>query len=97
MFALRSLAAVLAIAPLAALAKIYTIKNQCPQSIPLYIKGVAHGSISAGGQTQKFFGGVWSGFIYTSANGGDSGGVGTTRAGFFGDVCITCSTFTIPG
>lgn len=64
----------------------YNIVNNCPSAIDFVIKGDRQGSLAAGATTMRDFGSWWSGFFYTSSNGGDSGGLGTTRAGFNGEV-----------
>lgn len=64
----------------------YNIVNNCPTAIDFVIKGDRQGSLAAGATTTRDFGSWWSGFFYTSSNGGDSGGLGTTRAGFNGEV-----------
>jgi len=72
--------------PFAVVARLFTIVNQCPESITLFINGESQGSLNArDGTTTRNFPRTWSGFIYTSANGGNQNGTGTTRAGFFGD------------
>ncbi|CAA7260702.1 unnamed protein product [Cyclocybe aegerita] len=62
----------------------YTIRNRCPESIKLYISGKSHGIVPSGHVVTKVLADNWSGLIYTSSNGGNPNGVGTTRAGFFG-------------
>jgi hypothetical protein len=68
----------------------YNIRNKCPSDITLYINGTSQGTLPAsGGFVQKSFPNDFDGFIYTDANGGDANGSGTTRAGFYGTVCIS--------
>jgi len=67
------------------LARLYTILNDCPQSVNYYINGQSQGSLSKGATTTRQFAEIWSGFIYTDANGGSADGIRTTRAGFYGE------------
>jgi hypothetical protein len=68
-------------------ARQYLITNKCPKPITLFINGESQGTLTAnGGSTQRTFDNTFSGLIYTDANGGNQNGVGTTRAGFFGQV-----------
>jgi hypothetical protein len=67
-------------------ARLYTIQNNCPQGITLYINGVSQGRLAAGAVTTRTQTENWSGFIYTDANGGSVTGERTTRAGFYGEV-----------
>jgi len=60
----------------------YTIYNQCPTTIDLYIGGVLHGTIPANGNIIRTLS-TGAGFFYTDANGGSSTAVGTIRAGFY--------------
>jgi hypothetical protein len=67
----------------------YNILNKCPSDITLYINGTSQGTLPAsGGFVQEIFANDFDGFIYTDANGGNSNGSGTTRAGFYGTVGI---------
>ncbi|KAG5636892.1 hypothetical protein H0H81_006512 [Sphagnurus paluster] len=68
-----------------ALARLYTILNNCPQDITLYINGESQGTLGKGAVTTRQTIKNWSGFIYTDANGGSATGERTTRAGFYGD------------
>ncbi|KAJ3507115.1 hypothetical protein NLJ89_g6488 [Agrocybe chaxingu] len=62
----------------------YTIHNQCPSAVNLYIAGNFEGSIPSRGDTTKFMS-LGAGFFYTDANGGNPSGIGTSRAGFADD------------
>jgi hypothetical protein len=75
----------LALTPLAVVGRHFIIQNQCPSQINLYINGEYQGPLSRGGQTERDFDSHFSGFIYTDANGGNQNGLGTTRAGFYGE------------
>ena len=67
----------------------FTINNKCPQPITLYINGESQGSLASNGVISKIYSNNWSGFIYTNLNAGSGNtGVGTTRAGFYGNVSI---------
>lgn len=78
------------------LARLYTIFNDCPQNINLYINGVSQGSLGVGATTTRELEENWSGFIYTDANGGNgSTGERTTRAGFYGEVSSDTKRFAI--
>ncbi|KIK01011.1 carbohydrate-binding module family 13 protein [Laccaria amethystina LaAM-08-1] len=64
----------------------FTINNKCPQPIMLYINGESQGSLAFNGIVSKIYSNDWSGFIYTNLNAGSGNtGVGTTRAGFYGN------------
>ncbi|KAF5376280.1 hypothetical protein D9615_008510 [Tricholomella constricta] len=85
---MRNFALTLGIIALSApqtLARLYTIFNDCPQNINLYINGVSQGSLGKGATTTRELEENWSGFIYTDANGGSATGERTTRAGFYGE------------
>lgn len=60
----------------------YTVVNNCPTSINLYVGGVYDATLATGASTTTT-GGVDAGFFYTTANGGDTTG-DATRAGFYG-------------
>ncbi|KAL0952119.1 hypothetical protein HGRIS_008748 [Hohenbuehelia grisea] len=61
-----------------------SIGNRCPADVTLYINGASMGIIAGfEGQYHTTMQPNFSGFIYTSANGGNANGTGTTRAGFF--------------
>jgi len=64
--------------------RIITIRNRCPQSITLYINGQSQGLLATNGIRNSTFNDNWSGLIYTNVNGGNANGVGTTRAGLYG-------------
>lgn len=59
----------------------YTVVNNCPSAVGLYIGGTFDSNLSTGGSTTKSLG-VNAGFFYVFANGGSAIG---TRAGFYGD------------
>jgi len=82
---LAILAAGLFYIPTLALARVYTIVNNCPQGINVYISGVSQGRLATGASITKTQTENWSGFIFTDANGGSATGERTTRAGFYGD------------
>ena len=60
----------------------YTVVNNCPASIDLYIAGTYDTTLASGASTTTI-GGPNTGFFYTSVNGGNANGA-ATRAGFFG-------------
>lgn len=65
----------------------YTIVNECPTSIPLYVNGASQGTIGSGGNITRTYPNSWDGVMYTSANGGNQNAIfGTSRAGFYGPV-----------
>ena len=59
----------------------YVVTNKCPSSIKLYINGNLDSTLATGVSTTKILGGADGGLFYTDAN-----GIGSTRAGFYGDV-----------
>ncbi|KDR84330.1 hypothetical protein GALMADRAFT_237117 [Galerina marginata CBS 339.88] len=61
----------------------YTVVNNCPSPVALYIGGTFDSTLATGGSTTKSLG-VDAGFFYTTVNGGTATG-GATRAGFYGD------------
>ncbi|RDB27192.1 Endo-1,4-beta-xylanase A [Hypsizygus marmoreus] len=75
----------LSLVPIPALARQYKVVNRCPETVPLFIGGQLQVNLTAkGGTFTKNLPGN-AGFFYTTANGGNADGSGTTRAGFFGD------------
>lgn len=74
--------------PTFALARTYTIVNNCPQGINVLISGVSQGRLATGASITRTQTENWSGFIFTDANGGSATGERTTRAGFYGDVSL---------
>ncbi|CAA7262364.1 unnamed protein product [Cyclocybe aegerita] len=80
---LSSLAVTLA--PFVRATRHYSIVNNCPLSINLYINGESQGSLASQAVTTRDFADGFSGFIYTDFNRGNVDGAGTVRAGFFGD------------
>jgi hypothetical protein len=64
--------------------KQYNIFNNCPSDINLYTGGVLDGNIASGGNVTRFLD-TGKALFYTDANGGNTNGAGTTRAGFFGN------------
>ncbi|EAU82201.2 G-X-X-X-Q-X-W domain-containing protein [Coprinopsis cinerea okayama7 len=62
----------------------YIVENQCPSAINLFIAGQLDSSIPSQGNTTKFLP-ANAGFFYTDANGGNSNGLRTLRAGFYGE------------
>jgi hypothetical protein len=60
----------------------YTVHNQCPTPITLYIGGVKDVTIASKGTVVKTLG-TGAGFFYTDANGGSPTAQGTIRAGFY--------------
>ncbi|GLB44971.1 putative G-X-X-X-Q-X-W domain-containing protein [Lyophyllum shimeji] len=81
-----SLCAVALWAP-ATLARLYTLANNCPQTINWYLSGlnVTQGSVAKGATITQEVEEIWSGFVYTDANGGSADGKGSTKAGFYGE------------
>jgi len=65
----------------------FMIRNHCPSPIRVFINGKSQGTLPRESSLNRKFDGAWSGTIYSSANGGNPNGVGTTRAGFYGKVC----------
>jgi len=65
--------------------RVMTIVNRCPTSINLFINGQAQGTLNQdGGSTSRTYDDNFSGLIYSTANGGQSNGAQSTRAGFYG-------------
>ena len=60
----------------------YTVYNQCPTPIDLYIAGSNQGTIPTGGSVVKTLG-TGAGYFFTNANGGSENSTGTIRAGFY--------------
>jgi hypothetical protein len=68
------------------LAQSYTVTNNCPTAIELFIAGVSQGSLATGASVEDDSGG----FYYTSTNGGfaSDGRLVGSRVGFFTPVSI---------
>ncbi|KAF8069880.1 G-X-X-X-Q-X-W domain-containing protein [Lyophyllum atratum] len=79
-----TLGACLLLAP-QAFARLYTIFNNCPQSVGLYMNENYQGILGKGATATHQLPEGWSGFIFTDANGGSATGERTTRAGFYGE------------
>lgn len=72
---------------LANAARTIKIVNNCPTAIKVFVNGNSQGSLNAkGGSSSTSVPNNFSGYIYTSANGGAQSAAGSTRAGFFGSV-----------
>lgn len=65
----------------------YTVKNNCPSAVDLYIGGSKDSTLAKGATVVKSLG-VNAGFFYTNANGGTTDGQ-ATRAGFYGDNSVS--------
>lgn len=65
-------------------AQTYTVKNNCPTAIELFIGGNSQGNLAAGATTVKTGLGPNAGFFYTTTNGGIADGrLVASRVGFF--------------
>ncbi|KAH9484883.1 hypothetical protein JR316_0001785 [Psilocybe cubensis] len=64
---------------------IYTIENNCPAPIKIFINGKSQGFIETKKSMIKSYTEKWSGFIYSSSNGGTAAGSGSTKAAFIGE------------
>lgn len=74
-----------AAATLASAVREFSLVNNCPSGINVFVNGSWSNWLPAnGGSAISPFSNNFSGFIYTNANGGSPSGEGTTRAGFFG-------------
>jgi hypothetical protein len=72
------------------------VTNKCPSSIKLYIKGNFDSTSATGSSTTKTLGGAYAALFYSDANSGSQNGVGSTRAGFYGDVrSLTARDFVL--
>ena len=80
---LRTLSALLVFAVAVSAQRHYTVVNNCPSAIDLYIGDAKDSTLAKGASTSKVLG-YDAGFFYTTANGGKTDG-SATRAGFFGD------------
>ncbi|KAF9529142.1 ricin B lectin domain-containing protein [Crepidotus variabilis] len=74
---------VLALLFSAAYGRQYTVVNECPSNIDLYIGGNWDSTLNPGSSVTRYLG-VDAGFFYTTTNGGSTNGH-STRAGFYGD------------
>ncbi|KAF9568159.1 ricin B-like lectin [Agrocybe pediades] len=81
--ALIALAAAGAAAPTESME--YAIRNNCPAPLAVYINGRSQGILRRDTSLNRRLDASWSGFIYSSSNGGNANGVGTTRAAFYGE------------
>ncbi|KAL0959667.1 hypothetical protein HGRIS_011367 [Hohenbuehelia grisea] len=64
----------------------FTVLNNCPRDLTLYINGQRTSSIPPLQPTPPFvMNNTWSGFFYTDLNQGNKDGAATVRAGFWGD------------
>ncbi|KAF8914421.1 ricin B lectin domain-containing protein [Gymnopilus junonius] len=80
---LRTLSALLVFAVAANAQRNYTVVNNCPAPVDLYIGSAKDSTLAKGANTTKVLGND-AGFFYTTANGGKLDG-SATRAGFYGD------------
>ncbi|GLB36919.1 putative G-X-X-X-Q-X-W domain-containing protein [Lyophyllum shimeji] len=72
-------------ATLASAVREITLVNSCPAPINIFVNGNWVDYLpDNGGTSLMSFNNNFTGFIYTDVNGGSETGVGTTRAGFFG-------------
>lgn len=73
----------------------YTVYNQCPTPIDLYIGGANQATIPTGGDYVETLG-TGAGYFFTTANGGSENSTGTIRAGFY-DVSPSVLYYVYPG